>query len=162
MTKKVAKDWRQATHSMLIVDEGLRLKAYKCTAGAWTIGAGRNLSALRITEEELRRYRTIGITRETALEWLDEDVRLAIKDCQRIFGSLFDQWSENRRLGWVNLAFNLGHSRLLQFRNTLRAARIEDWPEVEKGLRNSLWFRQVKGRAERVIGMICHERFPYD
>lgn len=66
MAKKATKDWRQAIHSMLIVDEGLRLKAYKCTAGAWTIGVGRNLSALRIAEEELRRYRTIGITRETA------------------------------------------------------------------------------------------------
>ena len=162
MTKKAAKDWRQATHSMLIVDEGLRLKAYKCTAGAWTIGVGRNLSALRITEEELRQYRTIGITRETALEWLDEDLQVAEKVCKRIFPELFDRWGENRRLGWINLAFNLGYSRLMQFRNTVRAARIEDWIEVEKGLRGSLWFQQVGKRAERVIAMICHEIFPYN
>ena len=147
---------------MLIVDEGLRLKAYKCTAGAWTIGVGRNLSALRINEDELRRYRTIGITRETAIEWLDEDVQFAKKVCRRIFDSLFDSWGDNRQLGWVNLAFNLGYNRLMQFRNTLRAARIEDWDEVEKGLRGSLWFKQVGKRAERVIGMVCHETFPYN
>ena len=92
---------------------------------------------------------------------LQEDIQTAERDCRRIFGELFDKWGENRRLGWINLAFNLGRTRLLQFRNTLRAARIEDWSEVEKGLRASLWFRQVKGRAERVIGMICHEKFPY-
>jgi len=146
---------------MLLVDEGLRLKAYKCTANAWTIGCGRNLSDRRITEEELQRYRTIGITREVALQWLDEDVQVARKICVDIFGELFDSWSENRQLGWINLAFNLGRTRLLKFKNTIRAARIEDWFEVENGLRQSLWFKQVKSRAERVIGMICHETFPY-
>jgi len=146
---------------MLLVDEGLRLKAYKCTAGAWTIGCGRNLSARRITEEELQRYCTIGISREVAMVWLDEDIEIARKICQRIFGGLFDTWSENRQLGWINLAFNLGHSRLSQFKNTIRAARVQDWDEVEKGLRASLGFKQVGKRAERVIGMIYHYTFPY-
>lgn len=134
---------------MIALDEGLRLKPYKCTAGKLTIGYGKNIEDL-------------GISQATADQMLQEDLERALRDCQRIFGSLFDRWSENRRLGWINLAFNLGHSRLLQFRNTIRAARVDDWAEVEKGLRGSLWFRQVKGRAERVIGMICYERFPYD
>lgn len=134
---------------MLEVDEGLRLKPYKCTAGKTTIGIGRNLD-------------DVGITREMAYQMLDEDVAHATKACRKIFGELFDRWSENRQLGWINLAFNLGYNSLSQFRNTIRAALVDDWTEVEKGLRNSRWFSQVKGRAERVIALICQERFPYE
>lgn len=134
---------------MLLMDEGLRLKPYKCTAGKLSIGYGRNLD-------------DVGISQRVADIMLEEDLQVAEKACRRIFPELYDQWGENRRLGWVNLAFNLGYNRLMQFRNTLRAARIEDWREVEKGLRASLWFQQVGKRAERVIGMVCHETFPYD
>jgi len=133
---------------MLVVDEGLRLKPYRCSAGKLTIGYGHNLD-------------DIGISENVANAMLEEDLRIAERDCKRIFGDLYNTWSENRKLGWVNLAFNLGYVRLMRFRNTLRAARIEDWEQVETGLRNSLWFRQVKGRAERVIEMICRETFPY-
>jgi len=146
---------------MFIRDEGLRLKAYKCTAGAWTIGCGRNLSALRISDDEIKQYHIVGITRKLALQWLEEDAEIADTACYKIFGEQYENWSENRKLGWLNLAFNLGHGRLLQFRNTIRAARIEDWQEVEKGLRASLWFKQVGKRAERVIKMVCYEEFPY-
>lgn len=133
---------------MLLLDEGLRLKPYRCTAGKLTIGYGRNLD-------------DVGISQRVADIMLEEDLQIAEKACRRIFGSLFDSWSENRKLGWINLAFNLGHARLIKFRNTIRAAIIEDWGEVESGLRGSLWFKQVGKRAERVIGMICYERFNY-
>lgn len=133
---------------MLLIDEGLQLKPYRCTAGRLTIGYGHNLDDL-------------GITQHIADELLKGDLETAKKTCRKIFGEIFDGWSENRQLGWINLAFNLGYSRLIKFKNTIRAAQIEDWLEVENGLRQSLWFKQVKGRAERVIGMICHETFPY-
>lgn len=133
---------------MLLIDEGLKLKPYRCSAGKLTIGYGHNLDDL-------------GITQRIADELLNDDLQIAKKTCRKIFGDLFERWSENRQLGWINLAFNLGYSRLSKFKNTIRAAQVEDWLEVETGLRQSLWFKQVKGRAERVIGMICHETFPY-
>lgn len=133
---------------MLEADEGLRLKPYRCTAGKLTIGVGRNLD-------------DVGISKATAYQMLDEDILTAQGICERIFAGQFAGWSENRRLGWVNLAFNLGQSRLLQFRNTIRAARANDWVAVESGLRGSLWFKQVKSRAERVIRLVCYEEFPY-
>lgn len=133
---------------MLSVDEGLRLKPYRCTAGKLSIGYGRNLD-------------DVGISQKVADIMLEEDLQVAQRTCERIFDDLFTTWSENRRLGWINLAFNLGHARLLQFKNTIRAARVNDWSEVEKGLRASLWFKQVGKRAERVIDLICHDTFPY-
>lgn len=133
---------------MLVVDEGLRLKPYRCTAGKLTIGIGRNLD-------------DVGITDATAYQMLDEDIVVATQVCKAIFGDIFATWGENRRLGLINLAFNLGYKRFSKFHNTIRAIRIEDWDEAEKGLRNSLWFGQVGQRAERVIAMICREEFPY-
>jgi lysozyme len=133
---------------MIAVDEGLRLKPYRCTAGKLTIGYGHNLDDL-------------GVSRRVADLMLEEDAVIAKDACEKIFGEQFARWSENRQLGWLNLAFNLGQTRLMQFRNTIKAARGGDWTEVEKGLRASLWFRQVKSRAERVIRMICNEDFPY-
>lgn len=133
---------------MIAVDEGLRLKPYRCTAGKLTIGYGHNLDDL-------------GISKYIADALLQEDSLAATQICVRIFGDAFTAWSENRQLGWINLAFNLGEHGLLQFRNTIKAARSGDWAGVENGLRNSRWFKQVGTRAQRVIDMVCHEKFPY-
>lgn len=135
---------------MLVIDEGLRLKPYKCTAGKTTIGIGRNLS-------------DVGISKETAYQMLDEDIKRSESDCIAIFGKeLWDKWSENRRIGWINIAFNIGLTRLLFFKNTLRYAMAGNWTMVDAGFRDSLYARQVGKRAERVIAMICKEQFPYE
>lgn len=140
---------RQKLQKMIAVDEGLKLKPYRCTAGKLTIGYGHNLDDL-------------GISKEIADMLLDEDIQVATTTCLQIFGHQFSKWGENRKLGWINLAFNLGYPRLVQFKNTIKAAQAEDWAGVESGLRRSLWFSQVKSRAERVIAMICRDEYPYD
>lgn len=135
---------------MLIQDEGLKLKPYKCTAGKTSIGVGRNLDDVGITEPE-------------AMTLLDYDLRRAEQGCLAIFGEQqWGRWSDVRKAGWINFCFNLGYARMLGFRNTLAAAIKEDWPKVEEGLRKSKWFDQVKGRAERVISAICKEEWTYD
>jgi lysozyme len=148
---------------MFIEDEGLRLKAYKCTAGAWTIGVGRNLTARGVTGLLLLKYRTVGISREQAIKWLDEDIATAEADCSHIFGdALFDSWSEFRRLGWTNFLFNLGRDRALKFKDTIRYAKAGHWASVRLHLKSSAWFRQVGVRAPRVVSLICDEAWPYD
>jgi len=134
---------------MLVRDEGLRLQPYRCTSGKLTLGVGRNLD-------------DVGITKTTAYQMLDEDITAAASACITIFGGqVWQTWSENRRLGWINLAFNLGEAGLVGFRNTLKAARGGNWIEVERHLKASKWYRQVGSRSERVIAMICREEFPY-
>lgn len=162
-------DYRVKYQKMLIRDEDLRLRAYLCPQGFWTIGVGRNLSARGVSASRLLLYRTVGISRQQALDWLDEDVRQAERDCSAIFGDpLFDSWSENRRLGWVNFLFNTGRKTALTFTNTLAYARGGHWPRVKAHLKDSLWYRQVgpkypghDNRADRVIAMICEEVYPY-
>jgi lysozyme len=138
----------QKLRKMIAVDEGIRLKPYRCTAGKLTIGYGHNLDDL-------------GISKDIADKILDEDIKEAATTCLQVFGQQFTGWSENRRLGWLNLAFNLGFVRFFQFKNTIAAAKQGDWDKVEQGLRDSKWFSQVRSRAERVIMLICKEEIPY-
>lgn len=80
----------------LIKHEGLRLKPYKCTAGKMTIGVGRNLDDVGISEQE-------------ALDMLFNDVGKCLSDLREIFRQ-FDQLPENIQLVLVDMRFQLGSS----------------------------------------------------
>lgn len=135
--------------TMLVRDEGLRLKPYRCTAGRLTVGVGHNLDDL-------------GISEAVAYQMLNEDVKAAEDGCLSLFGEkVWNSWSENRRCGWVNFVFNLGLAGAGTFQNALKAAKGGNWKEVERHLKASKWYDQVGSRAERVIAMVCRGEFPY-
>jgi lysozyme len=117
----------------LIRHEGLRLTVYDCPAGYKTIGVGRNLEGKGITEEE-------------AMYLLDND----IKDFQESLSRelpWFDSLDECRRNILTNMAFNLGVSGLLKFKNTLAAIENGNWEEAASQMLDSRWAEQVGGRA---------------
>jgi lysozyme len=117
----------------LIRHEGLRLTVYDCPAGYKTIGVGRNLEGKGITEEE-------------AMYLLDND----IKDFQESLSRelpWFDSLDECRKNILTNMAFNLGVSGLLKFKNTLTAIENSNWEEAASQMLDSRWAEQVGGRA---------------
>ena len=117
----------------LIRHEGLRLTVYDCPAGYKTIGVGRNLEGKGVTEEE-------------AMYLLDND----IKDFQESLSrelSWFDSLDECRRNILTNMAFNLGISGLLKFKNTLSAVESGNWEEAASQMLDSRWAEQGGGRA---------------
>lgn len=136
----------------LIRHEGLRLKAYRCTAGKTTIGVGRNLDDKGITPEEteslgITRESCIrdGITEEQAYALLDNDIRDARAEAAKlaVFGSL----DPVRQDALVNMAFNLGLPRLSKFKGMLGALEAMDWQGAAQEALDSLWARQVGPRA---------------
>ncbi len=117
----------------LIRHEGLRLTVYDCPAGYKTVGVGRNLEGKGITEEE-------------AMYLLDND----IKDFQESLSKellWFDSLDECRRNILTNMAFNLGVSGLLKFKNTLAAIENKNWEEAASQMLESRWAEQVGSRA---------------
>ena len=124
----------------LVRHEGLRLKPYRCTAGKLTIGVGRNLD-------------DVGITEETAMTMLTEDIKNAISDLRRNF-SWFDDMPVIVQEALVNLAFNMGMSTLKQFVGTLGHLERREWDKAASGLLDSRYARQVGKRAEEVADMI--------
>ena len=127
---------KQRLAEQLKVHEGLRLKPYKDTVGKWTIGIGRNLEDKGITEQE-------------ALFMLNNDVDYfhdKIKKEINWFWALDDV----RQNVLVNMAFNLGVSGLLTFKNTLRLISFSRYEEAAEEMLNSKWARQVGYRAEEL------------
>lgn len=124
----------------LIIDEGLELKPYRCTAGRLTIGVGRNLEDRGITEEE-------------ALTLLDNDIR---RCWGQVVGAL--PWvvfaPEPVQETLVNMCFNLGLAGLLKFQKTLALLEAGEYAQAEREMLNSAWARQVGARANRLGAMV--------
>lgn len=55
----------------------------------------------------------------------------------------------------INMAFNLGLVGLLKFRNTLAFVKAKDYKQAAANMRQSLWFKQVKGRAEELVNRMA-------
>lgn len=119
--------------SQLIRHEALRLKPYRDSVGKLTIGVGRNLDDVGLTEAE-------------AMTLLDNDIRRTESD----LSEHLDWWlrlDEARRVVLANMCFNLGITRLLGFRRFLLALQEGEYQQAADEMKNSLWYRQVKGRG---------------
>lgn len=124
----------------LIRHEGLELKPYRCTSDKLTIGVGRNLDDR-------------GITHTTAMQMLDEDIELSIEDLRRNL-SWFDEMPEPVQEALINLAFNMGIVRLMQFRKTIAFLRDREWDKAATEMLDSRYATQVGRRADEVADMI--------
>ncbi len=148
---------------MLLQDEGLRRVAYDCGTGKVllapvghvTLGIGHNLEAHPLSNEVIDLL-------------LKEDIERAEREAADVLDpQIFEGLSENRKLGLINLAFNLGESGLREFDRMISAVRLADWPKVEKELRTSLWAKQIdpklsdNGRDDRVVSLIAHDTYVY-
>jgi len=131
---------RDALMADLIRDEGLRLMPYKDTVGKLTVGVGRNI------EDR-------GLSKDEALYMLNNDISIAMKDLDAVI----PEWrllDEPRARALANMCFQLGRGRLCQFTKMLAAIRKHDFAEAGREARDSLWYRQVPNRAERVVKML--------
>ncbi len=124
----------------LRLHEGERLVVYKCTGGKLTIGVGRNLEALGISQDESANMLSNDIDRvceelDKRLEWYQglDDVR------QRVL---------------IDMAFNLGTSGLLKFKKTLSYVQSTHYHQASKSMLNSRWAKQVGQRAETLARMM--------
>ena len=127
---------KQKLAEQLKVHEGLRLKPYKDTVGKWTIGIGRNLEDKGITEQE-------------ALFMLNNDVDYFYDKIKKEI-NWFWALDDVRQNVLVNMAFNLGVSGLLTFKNTLRLISFNRYEEAAEEMLNSKWANQVGYRAEEL------------
>ena len=121
-------------------DEGLRLKAYQCTSGKWTIGLGRNIEDLGITKAEA--YMLLGGDIDRISAELDKAL------------PWWRSLSEPRARALFNLTFNMGIARLLGFPKMLAALKAGEYAEAARQLLDSRYAQQVGSRANRVAALI--------
>ena len=119
--------------SILTRHEGLRLRPYKDSEGILTIGVGRNLEDVGISESE-------------AQHMLNNDIQDAYMGAMMNFPT-FRTINGPRKRVIVNMVFNLGITRLLRFRKMRAALAGYDYEEAAKEMLDSKWAEQVGQRA---------------
>lgn len=128
--------FRDILRKQLRIDEGIRTHPYKDTTGHLTIGIGRNLDAVGLRPDEI----------ELCLE---NDIKAA-ETLARTLLPKFDELTEVRKAVVCNMAFNLGW-KFADFKNTLKAITEGRYHDAALGMERSLWFRQTKDRAVRLV-----------
>ena len=130
----------QQMKAELIRDEGLKLKPYRDTVAKLTIGVGRNLDDVGISEAE-------------AAFLLESDIARTSK----ALDAALPWWttlSEERQRVLLNMAFNMGIQGLLGFKNTLAAIQAGKFEDAANGMLASKWAGQVGNRAQRLAQMM--------
>lgn len=151
----------------LILHEGLILKPYKCPAGYWTIGVGRNLEAKGLTrEEQCKILGQCGLSKADVIEILkergitkDEALFLLASDVAAVQAALskhdwYSKLDEVRKKVVVDMAFNLGVDGILKFKKMIAALKRGDYEAATAEMVDSKWHRQVKERAIRLEKMM--------
>jgi lysozyme len=124
----------------LIRHEGRRLFPYTDSVGKTTIGVGRNLDDVGISEEEARYL-------------LDHDIDGAVADLTSSF-PWFSALDDVRQRVMIDMRFNLGPTRFRGFKRMLRMMAEGNYVQAAASMRDSLWYRQVKGRGVRLVQMM--------
>lgn len=121
--------------------EGLRLKPYNDSVGKITIGYGRNLT-------------NVGISQEEAETLLSNDIQSAIGKAKTLpwWSSVYD--NDARARAFTEIGFNIGFGAMAKFSRALDAASRNDWNTCAAEFLNSLWAAQVGKRAETLASMI--------
>ena len=81
--------------------------------------------------------------------WLGDDIKKAVIDCEKLFKD-FHNLPEECQCILANMAFNLGRTRLGKFKKLIAAVECGDYVEASIQMKDSRWYRQVKGRASEL------------
>ena len=127
----------------LVIDEGLELKPYRCSADKLTIGVGRNIQEVGITEAE-------------AMVLLENDIARVAGEGTQAF-DWFLGLTPIRKEAIINLVFNMGLSKFKQFKKTIAFIEAGDWERAGAELLDSNYARQVGQRSQRVANMLADQ-----
>lgn len=119
--------------------EGIELKPYKCTSGKLTIGIGRNLEDVGISEHEAE-----------YLLMNDLDTYMTAAKTYDWYAGLNDP----RKAVIVSMLFNMGQTNFNKFLKMKQALDAGDYAEAAKQMLDSKWAKQVKGRADELAAQM--------
>lgn len=134
--------------------EGCRLKPYKCPAGKLTIGYGRNLDDVGISQAEA------DMMFERDFAKAEADVRDLCKE----FDINVDDLIEQRFYVLTDMCFNIGKGGLKKFKKLFSAlkkasaAPLETsgslYDDAANAMLDSLWAKQVGNRATKLAALM--------
>tara|TARA_B110000483_G_scaffold241807_1_gene325781 strand:+ start:290 stop:721 length:432 start_codon:yes stop_codon:yes gene_type:complete len=118
---------------MLMRHEGVVCHLYKCKAGKNTIGVGRNLDDVGISEDE-------------AMYLLGNDIKRTTDDLDKNWGA-WRTFPEIARHVCIDLVFNLGIAGFMKFRKTRQLMELGMWLQASEELLDSKYAAQLPNRS---------------
>lgn len=119
----------------------MKLRPYVDTVGKLTIGIGRNLTDVGISENE-------------ALYLLASDIQRAMRGLADRYSDWFPALDSARQAVLVNMGVNLGLSRLAGFTKMLDAVARGDFAQASTEMLQSKWAMQVGNRATELAAQM--------
>lgn len=129
----------ESLEEMIQRHEGHRDTPYQDSLGVWTVGYGHNLSK--------------PLSYAAIMQIFADDLADAKADCLHAF-PWFSDLTEPRQWVLIDMCFNLGLSRLRKFVKFLAAVEFGDYETAANEMLNSLWAKQVKGRALELANLM--------
>ena len=129
---------------LLAREEGFRSEPYICSAGYPTIGIGWKIGR---HNQSLNDFEVIRISKGAAQAQLSAEV-FSIE--QKLFNNdWFSCLNEPRQAVLISMAYQMGLSGLLKFKNMLAAIETQCWNDAAHEGLDSRWAKQTPERAER-------------
>ena len=141
------------------LNEGSEPHVYIDTVGHPTVGIGFNLDR----SDARRRLAAVGadydkiragsatLTDYQIMTLFNDDMANAVSCASSWLSQVWWQMSTDQKSAVADMAFNLGCTRLQQFRNMKSALLNGDYDRAAAEMKNSKWCRQVKSRCDRNI-----------
>jgi len=115
--------------------EGYSNEVYRDTLGNLTVGYGHLLSEGSVVPDHVCHL------------LFDYDLAMAISDFMRLPKSTIDHLNKARRSVIVEMIFNMGLPKVIQFVKMWEAIKSNDFNKAADEMLDSNWARQVKSRA---------------
>ena len=142
---------RQRLREQLKEDEGIKYEIYRDHLGYKTFGIGHKVKRY---DEEYEWEVGTPVSEDRVWSAFDDDLDIAINDCLSLYGEEFETWPGEVQEVLVNMVFNLGRTGLSRFTMFRSALEQNDWRLAAQHGRDSLWYRQVTNRAERLMSRL--------
>lgn len=140
---------KKAVFEQLKIDEGVVYEIYLDHLGYPTFGVGH-----LITKSDPEYGEEVGtpVSEDRVWEAFEADLETSIDECYALYGAgTFVGFPGEVKEILVNMMFNLGRPRLAKFKNFNKHIIAHDWKAAAPEGRDSLWYRQVGNRAERLM-----------
>ena len=138
---------REQVQKQLEIDEGVMYEVYLDHLGYATFGIGH---LVLDTDPEHGCKIGTAVSEERVTEAFQKDLDISISECKVLY-DLWDDYPGEVQEILVNMMFNLGRPRLSKFKNFKKAVDAGDWKTAGTEGRDSLWWKQVGNRAERLM-----------
>ena len=139
---------RTNVFEQLKIDEGVVYEIYEDHLGYPTFGVGH-----LVLESDPEQGQPVGtpVSEERVKECFEKDLDTAIAECIVLYGEDYETFPPEVQEIVVNMLFNLGRPRLTKFKNFNKKLVERDWAGAAPEGRDSIWYRQVGNRAERLM-----------